>query len=216
VRQLNEKVDRLTEAISRENIAEPHVQPQKGWQQANPRQGMHKDAYSEFLDGLLKSGPVERRSDLQVAKEPVMDLRATKENCEIPQFNEKHNVLPRQESFSHRKHQGNELHAQLQLIDRKISIVAETVGINNIEGSSSIDDDRRRLKERLRSALNNEQIRNRYSMAAAPRVWLEYVFGIARPDRKRGIHGSRSLSLYSISCLAAALMSIFQAYSSEF
>ena len=55
------------------------------------------------------------------------------------------------------------------------------------------DEDRKRIKERLKEAVENDKrARARVIKAVHRESWLEYVFGICEPDRRVGKQGSRS------------------------
>ena len=60
-------------------------------------------------------------------------------------------------------------------------------------GSGDDDADRKRLKERLKGALDTEKRRKIHAKADGE-AFLEYVFGICRPDRRVGKLGSRCVS----------------------
>jgi len=53
------------------------------------------------------------------------------------------------------------------------------------------DDDRKRLKERLKGAVNSDRRRHKAKAWRAAEDWLEYVFGICRADHRLGKLGSR-------------------------
>jgi hypothetical protein len=55
-------------------------------------------------------------------------------------------------------------------------------------------EDRKRLKERLKEALD-ENKRTRPDYEVEKEDWLEYIFGICRPDGRIGKEGSRSGSI---------------------
>ena len=53
------------------------------------------------------------------------------------------------------------------------------------------DEDRKRLKERLKGALDSDRRQLHAESMNAAEGWLEYVFGICRPDHRIGKLGSR-------------------------
>ncbi len=54
------------------------------------------------------------------------------------------------------------------------------------------DDDRKRIKERLKEAVENDKrARSRIVNTNKDVTWLEYVFGICEPDKRIGKQGSR-------------------------
>jgi hypothetical protein len=58
-------------------------------------------------------------------------------------------------------------------------------------GAGDDDADRKRLKERLKGALDVEKRRKIKSTSSESEALLEYVFGICKPDRRVGKVGSR-------------------------
>ena len=72
------------------------------------------------------------------------------------------------------------------------SIVAQ-VGVHTGVSAGDDDADRKRLKERLKSAIDAEKRRNQGVVVGSKdgQAWLEYLFGICEPDRSIGKLGSR-------------------------
>ncbi len=52
-------------------------------------------------------------------------------------------------------------------------------------------EDRKRLKEKLKLALASENSANTAKVVRAREEWLDYIFGICKPDRRIGKQGSR-------------------------
>ena len=85
---------------------------------------------------------------------------------------------------------GQAVDLRLEGLDRKLERIAAAVGARAGPGASE-EEDRRRLKERLKEALESAQ-RNRLQLVESERErWLEYWFGICRPDGRIGKAGSR-------------------------
>ncbi len=54
------------------------------------------------------------------------------------------------------------------------------------------DDDRKRIKERLKEAVEcDKRARSRVVTDVTRESWFEYIFGICEPDRRVGKQGSR-------------------------
>ena len=52
-------------------------------------------------------------------------------------------------------------------------------------------DDRKRLKERLKEAMETEKMQLNKTTVSAKMNWIEYLFGICEPDGRIGKEGSR-------------------------
>ncbi len=81
---------------------------------------------------------------------------------------------------------------KLEIIEKKIERVGEAVGIKNIVKAGDDDEDRKRLKEKLKEALENDHRRRaRVISMDKPETWLDYIFGICEPDKRIGKQGSK-------------------------
>jgi hypothetical protein len=67
--------------------------------------------------------------------------------------------------------------------------LAAPVGVSHNLGDD--DEDRKRLKERFKQALNKEQKEALRQPGAEKKSWLEYIFGICKADGRIGKKGSR-------------------------
>ncbi len=75
-------------------------------------------------------------------------------------------------------------------VENRLESIAEAVGVT-VEANAGDDDaDRKRLKERLKEALEVEQ-KKRPSNHIEKEPWMEYIFGICKPDGRVGKRGSR-------------------------
>jgi hypothetical protein len=72
-------------------------------------------------------------------------------------------------------------------IERKIKSIVDVVGIEAPKNDDS--EDRKRLKEKLKEAMKHEE--QRHALASEPESWMEYIFGICKPDGRIGKGGSR-------------------------
>ena len=57
--------------------------------------------------------------------------------------------------------------------------------------SGDDNEDRKRLKEKLKEALESDRRRRLRPIVSARQQWLEYIFGICKPDRRNGKRGNR-------------------------
>ncbi len=82
---------------------------------------------------------------------------------------------------------------KLDALDKKVESVASAVGVRSGIAAGDDEEDRRRLKEKLKEALDRDRDRrNRVDDDSSEQsVWLEYIFGICRPDQRMGKRGSR-------------------------
>jgi hypothetical protein len=80
----------------------------------------------------------------------------------------------------------------LQGLGRKVDQIAEAVGVKAEDVSSGDDEeDRRRLKEKLKSALDKDRQSRTQKNLSDQEKWLEFIFGICEPDVRFGKRGSR-------------------------
>jgi hypothetical protein len=80
--------------------------------------------------------------------------------------------------------------SRIDLVEERLGKIAHAVGVK--EGASVGDDeeDRKRLKVRLKEALDRKRVKAREGLAK-PQGVLEYCFGICEPDGRTGKQGSR-------------------------
>ncbi len=80
---------------------------------------------------------------------------------------------------------------RIELVEERLGKIAHAVGVK--EGVSMGDDeeDRKRLKVRLKEALDCKRPKDRRSLTHTDGI-LEYCFGICEPDGTTGKQGSRS------------------------
>jgi hypothetical protein len=78
-------------------------------------------------------------------------------------------------------------------MDKKIERIALAVGARLGTGVSE-EEDRRRLKEKLKEALETAQRNQMQHVESEKEMWIEYIFGICKPDGRIGKMGSRRVS----------------------
>ncbi len=78
-------------------------------------------------------------------------------------------------------------------MDKKMDRIAAAVGLANTGLETSGDDveDRKRLKERLKEAIEKDKASQSREIYKQKEKWAEYVFGICDPDKRVGKNGSR-------------------------
>ena len=81
---------------------------------------------------------------------------------------------------------------QLEGLDRTLALVAGAVGVHNhLDSEESSRNDRRRLKEKLKAAMEVGQRLTVRQIKSERAMWLDYVFGICKPDGRVGKGGSK-------------------------
>jgi hypothetical protein len=82
------------------------------------------------------------------------------------------------------------MNLKLEKLDKKLALIAGAVGART-EPETNEKENRRRLKEKLKEALDIAQ-KHRHRLIESPaEKWLEYIFGICKPDGRMGKSGSR-------------------------
>jgi hypothetical protein len=89
---------------------------------------------------------------------------------------------------------------KLDGLDEKLESIACAVGARTDIGTSE-EEDRRRLKEKLKEALESAARNSVQEIDSEREVWLEYIFGICKPNGRIGKAGSR-YSRYNLVMLA--------------
>ena len=85
-----------------------------------------------------------------------------------------------------------ELDSKLAAIDKKLSQMADSMGIHLLSNAGDDDsEDRKRLKEKLKLAIEVDRRSKVRPIVSKGEMWLEYIFGICRPDQRLGKSGSR-------------------------
>ncbi len=79
------------------------------------------------------------------------------------------------------------VHARFGILDQKIQKIADAAGMS--KHLDSKDEDRKRLMERLKEAMKVELNESVTKHIKEP--WMEYIFGICKPDGRSGKSGSR-------------------------
>ena len=80
---------------------------------------------------------------------------------------------------------------KIERIERKLDLIAAAVCVREIDTSEKDAEDRKRLKERLKEALEQSTRSRLKNMEDIKESWIEYIFGICKPDGRVGKRGSR-------------------------
>ena len=82
---------------------------------------------------------------------------------------------------------GEDDHGLLAGLDRKVERIAAEMGVHFVASVGDDNEDRKRLKEKLKAALD----RQTRTIVKQQEDWLEFMFGICKPDGRVGKRGSR-------------------------
>jgi hypothetical protein len=78
----------------------------------------------------------------------------------------------------------------LTALGRTLALVAKAVGVPDSDENSSAEE-RRRLKEKLKTAIESGTRHSVRHIESERESWTEYIFGICKPDGRVGKAGSR-------------------------
>ncbi len=84
-----------------------------------------------------------------------------------------------------------ELDTKFGIIDRKLERISASMKIKSEANEGDDEEDRRRLKEKLKVAIDLDRRSRVHTIVSKREVWLEYIFGICSPDQRMGKRGSR-------------------------
>jgi hypothetical protein len=82
----------------------------------------------------------------------------------------------------------NEQERYKNSLEKKLDRIASAVGVKTNEDE---DDDRKRLKEKLKHAIERDKRSRVRKIESEQAKWLEYIFGICKADQRCGKRGSR-------------------------
>jgi hypothetical protein len=84
-----------------------------------------------------------------------------------------------------------ELDLKFGIIDRKLERISTSLGIKSGTNEGDDEEDRRRLKEKLKAAIEVDRRSRVLTIVSRSEMWIEYIFGICSPDQRIGKSGSR-------------------------
>jgi hypothetical protein len=151
----------------------------------------HLHGIGEFLRGMQKSiDSIENRVERMEAK---MDEQhqATERSVEALRSRLEHRVDPNAEKKAEPPDRvAAKVDARCDGIERRLDKIAYAVGIRHVVSAGDDDEDRKRLKMRLKEALTIQNANDRVSVTE-PEGYLEYFLGIRPPNGRIGKQGSR-------------------------
>jgi hypothetical protein len=80
---------------------------------------------------------------------------------------------------------------KIERIERKLDMIAAAVCVRETERSETDAEDSKRLKERLKECTQGRLKK----MEDVKESWIEYIFGICKPDGRVGKEGSRQITI---------------------
>ncbi len=84
-----------------------------------------------------------------------------------------------------------DLEAKFGVIDKRLERISASMKIKSDANDGDDDEDRRRLKERLKDAIEVDRRSRIHTIISKKEMWLEYIFGLCSPDQRIGKRGSR-------------------------
>ena len=79
-------------------------------------------------------------------------------------------------------------------VNKMLERIAVAVGVKIGGNEGDDEEDRKRLKEKLKVAIELDRRTRVHTIVSSREVWLEYIFGICSPDKRVGKRGSRFLA----------------------
>ncbi len=76
-------------------------------------------------------------------------------------------------------------------MDKKLERISNSLGLKAGIDDGNDEEDRRRLKEKLKVAIEVDRRSHIRAIVSRSEVWIEYIFGICSPDKRLGKRGSR-------------------------
>jgi hypothetical protein len=119
---------------------------------------------------------------------------AKKMDTEMQTMNERLKILS--SSCNSRLATGGKIGERYSLIENRLKLIAEAVGITVQANAGDDNEDRKRLKEKLKEALELKQKEHSFQNKEKE-PWMEYIFGICKANRRVGKGGSRYVILVS-------------------
>jgi hypothetical protein len=98
------------------------------------------------------------------------------------------------------------LEALSESLGKKLERIAYALGIRNlnvVDNSADDAEDRKRLMEKLKFAFDNDRRKRLSKSKSDGEKWLNYIFGICKPDQRIGKRGSRygfSVAFKQLNC----------------
>jgi hypothetical protein len=84
-----------------------------------------------------------------------------------------------------------EMGTKIVAIDKRLEKISHVLGVKTGVNEGDDDEDRRRLKEKLKLAIEVDRRSQIRAIISRGEVWMEDIFGICSPDQRLGKRGSR-------------------------
>ena len=91
-----------------------------------------------------------------------------------------------------------QLDTKLAAMDKKLEKITASMGLRSGANMGDDEEDRKRLKEKLKLAIELDKRSRIRNVVSKGEVWMEYIFGICSPDQRIGKRGSRYSAIYSL------------------
>jgi hypothetical protein len=79
-------------------------------------------------------------------------------------------------------------HGRLNSLEKRLDRIAIALGVKPV---GEEDDNRKRMKVKLKSAIESDKRNRVRNIESKPALWLDYIFGICKADQRYGKRGSR-------------------------
>jgi hypothetical protein len=195
VRLVEDKVNRLLDAVARlqraqSNASKPPMTPVRGKRTVQMARTVPALLLlEEPAPTPSVAEPVERQ-EMPSGDNPVVTAFPTSEiNDQMLKAQSEPDPTEAKELGSQRSY----VEKQLEMLDKQLLLVAKAVGAPLLQRISAGDDneDRKRLKEKLKEALESDRRGRLRRIQPETQQWVEYLFGICSPDRRNGKRGHR-------------------------
>ncbi len=154
-------------------------------------------------DALAEQGVQQQDSVVQSSKgaEDSLDIQHSDQDSAAVKLSrsgsskELHNYCKDTDALAKLEHEATvgllQLDTKLAAMDKKLEKITASMGIRSGASMGDDEEDRKRLKEKLKLAIELDKRSRVRKVVSKREVWLEYVFGICIPDKRTGKRGSR-------------------------
>ena len=102
------------------------------------------------------------------------------------------------------------LETKIGAIDKRLERISASMKIKSDANDGDDEEDRRRLKEKLKVAIEVDRRSRVHTIVSQSEMWLEFIFGICSPDQRIGKRGSRCwMPPARLRLLQLGLLSVF-------
>ena len=152
------------------------------------------------LRGKLEiSSKIHELENLEISPEQQRDMTEVQREDRVLETQKLQEEEGRRETTIAALDMDRKLDLLSESMGRKLERIAYALGIRNlnvVDNSADDAEDRKRLMEKLKTAFDNDR-QKRFGKTGTERErWLEYVFGICKPDQRIGKRGSRCCRLF--------------------